>query len=224
MNFVLITKLYARLRLVNINKGQLVREYFERSAKDADPPSKKSLKWIQQHSQQSFAKFDDFQVSLEVFESMQIQTIIYLCTFVIRIAADIILYISRHRKRISKWMNYVVSYGYLIHIKLFKMVYMDVCLFSTRTIFHSKDLHWHTFWAFVLILLVTYDFCEFIWIGAARTFVPLTEDVKAWLGKKNLQVFTLKKMKDMWEALRLSQSSCGIVTHKVTLSLKCTKR
>lgn len=106
-----------------------------------------------------------------------------MITFPIRIFADIFLQISRRRKGISKVMNYVVNFGYLLHIKLFKMVYMDVCLFSTRTIFHSKDLYWHKFLAFVLMFFVIYDFCEVLWVGAVRTFVPLTEDVKTWLGK-----------------------------------------
>ena len=52
-----------------------------------------------------------------------------------------------------------IQYSYLAHMNFFKMVFLDVAFFSTRTIFHGVRLANLKFWAFVTMIFVTYDFC-----------------------------------------------------------------
>lgn len=68
MNYFLTLKQYARLRVININSGTQLQEYFDESAKKHDPASKRSTAWIQEHSEQSYANVNFNKVSMDVFE------------------------------------------------------------------------------------------------------------------------------------------------------------
>jgi hypothetical protein len=87
MNFILTTKMYTRLRLINANQGHLVQIYYDESAKSQDPPTQKSPLWISTHSEKSHGKFEENKVSMYIFDPigyLNVKAAIYLVTFVLR--------------------------------------------------------------------------------------------------------------------------------------------
>jgi hypothetical protein len=105
---------------------------------------------------------------LDPIKYLNVKAIIYMVTFVLRIAGDVVFYVCRHRGSISRPIYLFVQYSYLVHLNLFKMIYIEISFISLRTIFHSSNMPVYNFWAIVTMVFLAYDFCEITLLAVTR--------------------------------------------------------
>ena len=105
---------------------------------------------------------------MDPIKYLNVKAIIYMVTFVLRIAGDVVFYVCRHRGSISRPIYLFVQYSYLVHLNLFKMIYIEISFISLRTIFHSSNMPVYNFWAIVSMVFLAYDFCEIILLAVTR--------------------------------------------------------
>lgn len=111
-------------------------------------------------------------MALTVFDRFLLNTVLYLISWAVKIAGDIILKISTQKKTIKIWQCNFVNYSQKIHLMLFNMAVLDILVFCTRTIFHSRDLGLlENGLAIVTLVFSAYDFTE-IWILGSSYLHP----------------------------------------------------
>lgn len=159
-----MTKILSRFRYLNVNYGELLDSYFDFSSRISDPKSKKTGIELLAHSKQSYGQLTKRYVPLTVFDRFLLNTVLYLISWAVKIVADILLKISTRTKMIKIWQCKLVNYSQRVHIIFFNIAVLDVLVFCTRTIFHSKGLDWIAKGLAVLTLsFAAFDFAE-IWI------------------------------------------------------------
>lgn len=170
--FSQMTKILTRFRLLNINFGNLLDKYFHFSSRLSDPNTKKTPSELLAHSKQSYGKLTSRSLALSVFDRFLLNTVLYLVTWLAKIVADILLKISTRERKIKVWHCNFVNYSQKAHLMLFNITALDVLVFCTRTIFHSRELGLiENGLAIVTLTFVAYDFTE-IWILGSKYLHP----------------------------------------------------
>ena len=107
-----------------------------------------------------------------MFDRSLLNTVLYLITWALKIAADILLKVCTLKGSIKIWHCKFVNYSQKAHLMFFNVAVLDALVFCTRTIIHSRELGFlENALAVITLAFVVYDFTE-IWSLGARFLHP----------------------------------------------------
>jgi hypothetical protein len=88
-----MSKVYTRLRMIDLDFGMILGTYFTESARKYDKTSDKSMDYINLNSKGHKAKFTKQKMQLQTFEHFLLKMVIYCGSFIFKILQC--LYLNR---------------------------------------------------------------------------------------------------------------------------------
>lgn len=127
-------KIYVRFRMISINHGPYLENYFQSSAEKFDPPSSLAVDDIQRSSFKLYSGMLRYKVALHIFEANMIRVVFYLTSWLLKIVSFILLEMSAKSGRIHRTTCYFVFISQKVHMIALNVVALDVIVYTTRVL------------------------------------------------------------------------------------------
>lgn len=157
-----MSRLYTRLRVVNINYGAVMNTYFYECASKVDKPSEKGINHIRNNSDGTNGKFTAYMVPLEVFEFSLIKLILYALSSIVKIVANLLLAKAKDARKITPGMCKFINFQQKLHFIFFNTIMLDLMFYGLRTISHTSLGILEQLITMICVGFVVYDAAE-IW-------------------------------------------------------------
>lgn len=128
-------KTYCRFRMININHGHYLEEYFASGAEKFDPPTKKPVNEIQKIAGKQYTNMERYRVAFDIFEVSFVKVVLYMASWLVKVVSFIFLSIAIRRKNLTKATCYFISTGQKVHIIFLNSVALDLIPYAQRTLF-----------------------------------------------------------------------------------------
>ena len=105
-----MSRLFTRLRVVNLNYGAVLNTYFAECASKVDKSTEKGINYVTENSDGTNGKFTGYMVPLEVFEFSLIKLILYIVSCLVKLAAKQLLSKAKAAKKITAGMCKFINF------------------------------------------------------------------------------------------------------------------
>ena len=170
-------KTYSRFRFLDINHGPYLQNYFESTASNFDPPTKKSDFEILKKTKKFYRNMSKYRVPLDPMETNFVRVVTYFASWILKILCFFLLRKSLTSWRIGKFQCYLIAFIQKFHMVSINLAALDVLPFCQRALFQTQDTSFFLrATAAALLLLLTLDFTEIFYFGGKSPIYSFEPD------------------------------------------------